>query len=857
MDREAVLARLARDPKLPTPPAIALRVLERASKPDCALTDLSKLIAHDPGLCAKLLKIVNSAFFSLPNKVTDIGRALSLLGLKRVRSLVLGLSLPSMQRRNTSDGWMSDHWRASVATAMAAREWAATRGRKDADSEMVAALLCDIGSLILREVFPDAYARLLDRPIEEFVHHQCRLEEEILGVHHAEVGAYLLRRWGLPDELADVIGYHHFPELLQGKDAVILDRANELHFASLIGQLQLVPNDPILTTEIVRIASQRYGRDAAQMDAFLEPLRQKIDEFASLIDVRIGAVQPYPTLMANATEQLAHIAAETALENIRVNQEKDRANRLRQESEDQLNRLARQYELILDAVGEGIFGIESQGRITFVNPSASRLLNWPREEMIGRFHHEELLPAEGGLTPAWEQSPFFAVLRDGKVRHLEDGRFTRRDGASIPVRCTCAPVYEKDVIVGAVVSFRDVSEVKQAEEALRRSEEQFRHVQKMEAIGRLAGGVAHDFNNLLTIISGYSDLLLCNILGPNDPAREGVDEIRKAADRAAALTRQLLAFSRREVLTPRILDLNAIISDMEKMLRRLIGADVRLSLGLAKDLGTVKADPGQIEQVLLNLAVNARDAMPQGGNLLIETANVTLDETNVRVHSEVIPGPFVVLKVTDTGCGMDKATQARIFEPFFTTKGAGKGTGLGLATVYGIVKQAGGSIEVSSEVGRGTSFEVFFPRVDETPPVAPSSSSKKANFKGGKETLLVVEDDAAVRSLTRTVLSAHSYSVIEAADADDALRWVAENDHPIDLLLTDVVMPGMSGRVLAQHLELLRPGIKVMYMSGYTDDAVVRHGLMREEINFLQKPFSPETLASKVRAVLDRKKDML
>ncbi len=854
MDREAVLARLARDPKLPTPPAIALRVLEKASQPDCSLSDLSKLIGYDPGLCAKLLKIVNSAFFNLPNKVSDIGRALSLLGLKRVRSLVLGLSLPSMQRRDGPDSRLSDHWRASVATAIAAREWAASRGRKDADSEMVAALLCDVGALILREVYPDAYARVLDRPIEAFVRNQCQLEEEYLGVDHAAVGAYLLRRWGLPDDLADVVGYHHRPELLNDKGAVVQDRVYDLHFASSIGQLQLAPNDATLATAIVQLAEQRYRMDASRLDAFLEPLNRKIDEFASLIDVRIGAVQPFPILLANATEQLAQMAAETALENIRVNEEKNRADRLRRESEDELDRLSQQHELILNAVGEGIFVVESQGRITFVNPAAADLLGWPREELIGRFHGEVLRSDVGEATPpAWEQVSPMAVLSDGKTRSIEDGRFARRDGSTVPIRGTCAPIHEKDRIVGAVVSFRDVSEVKQAEEALRRSEEQFRHVQKMEAVGRLAGGVAHDFNNLLTIISGYSDLLLANILGPKDPAREGVDEIRKAAERAASLTRQLLAFSRREVLAPRVLNLNGIIGDMEKMLRRLIGADVWLSMSLAGDLGPIEADPGQIEQVLLNLAVNARDAMPQGGKLVLETANVLLDESYARVHTEVHPGSYVVLDVTDSGCGMDKETQARIFEPFFTTKGPGKGTGLGLATVYGIVKQARGSIDVASEVGRGTSFRVYLPRVDESPILASSSAPTPPEPKGGKETLLIVEDDAAVRALTRAVLSAQSYGVIEAVDADDALRWVAENDRPIDLLLTDVVMPGMSGRVLAEHMELLRPGIKVMYMSGYTDDAVVRNGLIQEEIPFLQKPFSPDTLARKVRAVLDRK----
>jgi nitrogen-specific signal transduction histidine kinase len=400
---------------------------------------------------------------------------------------------------------------------------------------------------------------------------------------------------------------------------------------------------------------------------------------------------------------------------------------------------------------------------------------------------------------------------------------------------------------------RDPRLPKQSEEALRRSEEQLRQAQKMEAVGQLAGGVAHDFNNLLTIIRGYSDLLLNGILGPDDAARDAVREIRNAAERATELTRQLLAFSRRQVLAPRVFVLNSVIHEMDKMLRRLIGEDIQLTSRLAPDLGMVKADPGQIEQVLLNLAVNARDAMPRGGHLTIETANVQLDENYTRTHVEVQPGPFVMLAVTDTGCGMDAATQARIFEPFFTTKGPDKGTGLGLATVYGIVKQSGGSIYVYSEVGRGTSFKVYLPRHEEVP-----AASKDANFiprtergSQGQETLLIVEDDNSVRALTRTVLRSYSYDVIEAADADDALRCVSQQARPIHLLVTDLVMPGMSGRELAERLKAVRPEMKVLYVSGYTDDAVVRHGLLEAEVAFLQKPFTPSALASKVREVLD------
>ncbi len=723
MDLETVLARIARDPRLPTPPPVALRVLEKASRPDCALADISKLISYDPGLCAKLLKIVNSAFFNLSGKVSDIGRALNLLGLKRIRALVLGLSLPSMQRRTAADARMSDHWKVSVATAMAAHEWATARHHPDADSEMVAALLCDLGALILREVYPDPYRRVLDHPIEFFVGHQCELEEEFIGANHAEVGAYLLHQWGLPDEITQAIRYHHRPADLEGQDSAAVELAYNLHFASLIGHLQLAPREPSLVTQLLRLAAERFNMEAPQLETFLEPLNQKIEEFAAVINVPIGATQHYPSLLASATEQLAQIASETALENIRVQEEKDRSEQLRQ----------------------------------------------------------------------------------------------------------------------------------QTEEALKRSEEQFRQAQKMEAIGQLAGGVAHDFNNLLTIISGYSNLLLDGMLDQADPAYEAVVEIRKAAERTATLTRQLLAFSRRQVLAPQVFVLNSVIQDMDKMLRRLIGEDIQLTSSLAADLGAVKADPGQIEQVLLNLAVNARDAMPQGGRLTIETANVTLDETYASAHAEIQPGPFVMLAVTDSGCGMDAATQARIFEPFFTTKGPGKGTGLGLATVYGIVKQSGGSIYLYSEVGRGTSFKVYLPRVEEAPvanlrPAAPAATTQV----GGKETLMIVEDDDAVRALTRTVLRGQSYDVIEAVDADDALRWVEEHSDPIHLLVTDVVMPGMSGRDLAERLSALRPEIKVLYVSGYTDDSVVRHGLLEAEIAFLQKPFTPDSLARKVREVLDK-----
>jgi signal transduction histidine kinase/ActR/RegA family two-component response regulator len=383
-------------------------------------------------------------------------------------------------------------------------------------------------------------------------------------------------------------------------------------------------------------------------------------------------------------------------------------------------------------------------------------------------------------------------------------------------------------------------------------EEQLRHSQKMEAVGRLAGGVAHDFNNLLTVIGGHAELLLMRLPKEAAAARAEIEEIRRAAERAVGLTRQLLAFGRKQILEPRVLDLNAVVGDMERMLRRLIGEDVELVTSLAPGLGRVRADPGQVEQVIMNLAVNARDAMPRGGRLTIETAELDVDQELARHHVDFVPGRYVMLAVTDTGVGMDRADQAHIFEPFFTTKGPGQGTGLGLATVYGIVKQSGGHVWFYSEPGRGTCFKIYFPAVWEAAAdLAPPPGSGRSE---GHETILLVEDEPAVRVLAREVLSLNGYRVLAAAGADEAHRLCAgrgDEADAIDLLITDVVMPGTSGRELAEALLAQRPGLRVLYISGYTADAIVRHGILHESLPFLSKPFSPQALTRKVREVLD------
>jgi len=387
-------------------------------------------------------------------------------------------------------------------------------------------------------------------------------------------------------------------------------------------------------------------------------------------------------------------------------------------------------------------------------------------------------------------------------------------------------------------------------EALHHTEKQLLQSQKLEAVGRLAGGISHDFNNLLTVILGYSDIMKRN-LQEGHPLRRNVEEIVRASERAASLTRQLLAFSRKQVMQPKVFDLNTVVTDLEKMLRRMIGEDVELRVCLQSELGNIEADPVQLEQVIMNLAVNARDAMPKGGKLSIETSNVYLDESYAREHVSVLPGDYVMLAISDTGCGMDEETRQHIFEPFFTTKEQGKGTGLGLSMVYGIVRQSGGNIWVYSEEGRGTTFKIYFPRV-----TADAEEYKRASqaldVPGGTETILLVEDAALVRNLARQVLETAGYRVFEAASAEAAIDLCERiNGDRIDLLLTDVVMPGMSGNEMSRILVKKQPGMPVLYMSGYTDDAIVQHGVLEAGINFLQKPFSPGALASKVREVLD------
>ncbi len=488
------------------------------------------------------------------------------------------------------------------------------------------------------------------------------------------------------------------------------------------------------------------------------------------------------------------------------------------------------YRAIADATFDGIL-LSRNGTILDANRGIVEIFGFQRDDIVGRTLDQFVAPES-----RVEVQRLFGASVEGVFEVVG----LRKDGSKVRLECIVRNSTHEGQ-PARLTALRDVSQ-------RRLLEDQLRQAQKMEAVGRLAGGVAHDFNNLLTVITSYSQLVMED-MGAADPRRADLGEVQKAANGAATLTRQLLAFSRQQVLEPRVIALDEVVAGAGKMLKRLIGEDISLVTVLAPDLWAVKADPGQIEQVVMNLAVNARDAMPDGGKLTIETANKELGQAYAEEHRLVPPGSYVLLSVSDTGTGMDEATKARLFEPFFTTKEKGKGTGLGLATVYGIVKQSGGFVWVYSELGQGTTFKVYLPRVDEvaSTPSAPASPQSLH----GTETILLAEDAAPVRSVAKEVLRRHGYRVLTAADGRTALELADTHPGPIDLLITDVIMPELSGRQVADRLMERLPKLKVLFVSGYTDDAIVRHGILEPGIAFLQKPFSPESLARKVREVLD------
>ncbi len=527
-----------------------------------------------------------------------------------------------------------------------------------------------------------------------------------------------------------------------------------------------------------------------------------------------------------------------ALKQKQVHQERRRAEEALRESEER-------YRTLAETATDVIFILGADDTYRYINGFGAWLLGLQPQDMIGQKRSAFFPSPVAGRQAAVMQK----VLETGEPGYDENSIST--PAGEVWLSTSLVPLKDQAGKVNAVMGIaRDITERRRTEEAQAKLTEQLRQAQKMESIGRLAGGVAHDFNNLLTVIQGYCGLMQAQIPGES-PLLENLEQIQRASVRAATLTRQLLAFSRKQVLAPTVLDLNSLVANLRQMLERLIGEDITLSTILQPGLWPTTADPGQIEQVIMNLVVNARDAMPAGGMLTIETHNIQLDEPYLKTHLEAPGGPCVLLVVTDTGCGMDESVRPHIFEPFFTTKEPGKGTGLGLATAYGIIKQSGGNITVYSEPGQGTTFKIYLPankKVVFSPAAAPTSPV----IRGGCETILLVEDEKIVRRLVRTILQDEGYTVLEAGHGDEALALSAQHPGPINLLLTDVVMPQMSGRELAEQIKTLRPQLKLLYMSGYTDDTVVRHGLLAAEVEYLSKPFSSHSLVSKVREVLDK-----
>jgi PAS domain S-box-containing protein len=567
-------------------------------------------------------------------------------------------------------------------------------------------------------------------------------------------------------------------------------------------------------------------------------LRRRAEEIA-----REKAARSPEDLGALSPEEIGRILHELRVHQIELEMQNDELRRAQQELE--ATRI--KYSDLYDMAPVGYFTVDEKGMILEANLRGADLLGVERSRLVRQPLTRHIVPEDQDVYYLHRKS----VLETG-ARQVCELRMFRKDGSPFWGRLeTIAARGGEDGPPVFRIVLSDITERKRAEAEEGKLQAQLQQAMKMEAVGRLAGGVAHDFNNLLTVITGYSELLLQQI-GKESPMHGEVEQIRRAGERAATLTRQLLAFSRKQIIEPKILDLNLLMADLGKMLVRLIGENIAMNIVSGKNVGKVKVDPGQFEQVLINLAVNARDAMSDGGTLLIETADVELDEVYCAQRPyRVDPGRYVRLAVSDTGTGMTQETSKKIFEPFFTTKEKGKGTGLGLSMIYGAVKQSGGSIEVYSEVGKGTTFKIYLPRV-EGEAAKPVKDDRLAVLPTGTETVLVVEDEDILRDLCSRILGELGYKVLQARNGAEAITLAHGYGDRIDLLLTDVVMPGMDGAELARRLVVRHPKMKVLFTSGYTDDAISRHGVLDAGVSFIGKPYTPSALAKKVREILDK-----
>ncbi len=590
------------------------------------------------------------------------------------------------------------------------------------------------------------------------------------------------------------------------------------------------------TDQAARIRALETGAEAF--------LSKPIDPLELIAQIRAMAkIKASHQARRLATDELEALVAERT-------RELERELMSRRQAEEAAARLYQANELLLTSVAEGILGLDVRGRHTFVNPAAAAMLGYAPEELIGRpshsvWHHTR---ADGTPNPV-EECAILAVYRSGTAHRSADDLFWRKDGSSFPVQYTGTPMRDGGRVVGAVVTFTDITELRASEEARRKLGEQLVQSQKMESVGRLAGGVAHDFNNMLGVIIGHAELALMHV-GANTPLLEDLQEIRKAAERSAELTRQLLAFARKQTVVRRVLDLNETVDGMLRMLRRLIGEQIELVWRPGAGAAVVRMDPSQIDQILANLLVNGRDAIEGAGTITIETSSASLDAAHCATRPHLAPGEYVLLSVRDSGRGMDPGTMSNIFEPFFTTKDVGQGTGLGLATVYGIVKQNEGLIGVQSEKGVGTRFDIYLPRQAGCV-TRGAMNPAQPPLARPHETILLVEDERAILEMTTLMLRGLGYHVLPASTADEAMELAVRSASELSLLVTDVVMPATNGRELATNLLSLYPGLKLLYMSGYTSNILAHHGVAEEGGRFLQKPFSLNELALKVREALE------
>lgn len=729
-------------------------------------------------------------------------------------------------------------------------------------------LLAIVGVISLRSIMKQAEVATEVAHTHEVLQ---KLHEMIEGLVKAEAGE---RGYVIAGDELFLDSYHSGiatfnDDLLRIKDLTLDNPSQQQRIAALTKAFELRVAQLKNTLEARRTRgfeaaqeSVRTGRGRQQTETIRKIISETKDEELHLLALRIQERESAArfTILVNAV--FVGLVGVLLLSSFIVIRRDVAERRHAQETVDRF------FGLSLDMLC--IAGFD--GYFKRINPAWERNLGYTTQELLSKPWLDFVHPEDREATIAEGEKLF-----NGVDTVLFENRYICKDGSHRVLLWSAAPSREEKLIYAAARDItlrkRTEQDIRELNEALERRvlerttqledaskellseiterkslEAQLLQAQKMEAVGRLAGGVAHDFNNLLTVIAGFGELL-SESLDRDSPLREYSEEIKKAAERASHLTRQLLAFGRRQILQPQVLDLNTVVADVDKMLRRLIGEDIQLRTVQSPGLGRVMADPMQIQQILLNLAVNSRDAMPKGGKLTIETANVKLDDAYARGHINVTPGPYVMLAVSDTGTGMDAETQAHIFEPFFTTKEKGKGTGLGLATVYGIVKQSGGNIYVYSEPGLGTTFKIYLPRVEEIVP-PPTAIKPKEALPETQKTILLVEDEAGVRTLARKVMESKGFKVLEATHGEQALNILEDHEGPIHLLLTDVVMPRMSGRELAERLGDKHPEVKVLFMSGYTDEAIVNHGVLQSGIAFIPKPFTPDALVRKVHEIL-------